>query len=121
MNAEQLLPGKPGDDLVCMFSGAIGFVQAALTATRIVAFNQPGNPFDSVAAVAVLPRDLAVLLHVDHALRWSHAADHPLVFADVPDPGSKDLLLMCRTVAGVWGRSRSDPQTAYRAAVSACT
>lgn len=119
-HAEHLLPGEPGDDLVCMFSGDIGFVEAALTAAEAVAFGEQGGPWDRVTAVALLPRDLAVLLHADHAVRWSHAVDHPLVFADVPDPGRTDLLQLCRSVASVWGRNSPNPEAAYRAAVSAC-
>lgn len=114
-NAETAVPGAGGSTVACFYRQLEPYIDTALAASGSVAYTRLPRR-TRPAAVAVLPRRVAVLLYADFLLTH-HTYGQPLAFASAVEASVSDLPNACRVAADLWS-SGTDPELAWQAAVA---
>lgn len=116
--AEAFVPGANGDHVLCMFDQPGVRVEAAIAAARIAASSDLGAaPFGYVCSAAVLPGQVAVLLHADWTV-YCVPRTQSMVFAAVVDPHRPGLEQACEVALTLWSGSHGSPEEAWQAALA---
>lgn len=115
-DAENTVPQSDSDTVACFYRRLEPCIDTALAASDSAAYTRLPRR-TRPAAVAVLPRRVAVLLYADFGL--THPIyDQSLTFAAALESCVTDVPNACRVAADLW-RCGTDPEVAWQAAVAA--
>lgn len=114
--AQAAIPGADDNHVACMFQGVPEAVAAAVDAAQVSVHREGTHP-GVETAIAVLPRPVAVALHLHCALQGS-LLPQPLVHAETVQVGREDLGTLCGTALRLWDGGAVPPQMAWHAALA---
>jgi hypothetical protein len=117
--AEAAVADTASGQVVCMFPSLSRVADCALTAAETSAERSFGARPSQTKAVAVLPRDVVVLLHAYGETQLGPDGDHVIVHAEAVDPAWGNLSHLCQIALELWADGGCSAVMAWQAAASA--